>query len=442
MKATTILLQSPAKTDIAVEVPQWANAANAVRRVMADAGDTSWDVVEIQKVNGVQTGTRPRSPERPAARKAKFAVASDALEILTKRLDTLVQNLASERHITTKLLEAALATQKKITEAEKADYLKVDLIEVHESIELTLRAYNDIIYDTGRSTDSNHPGVITKEEKKFLNKKGLRYINDLLSPLESLSQAGEAARQRALLILSPQEREICQALHNRLLAGRHARDTLQHPAPDTATAFTRIQDAAEPNAQVLHAFLATNPKRIKGHKEPIGTPLELFAKAGTYIPASQLKEKWDASRRKQEELEQLLAARRAKGAEEVEEEDEPATSKKCKRAGKEEWDDDEDESEEDESEDTGTPALPANATYKGNKGKKVTREKEEGRGKKVGAKVKVNRRIQSDLEDDEEDEPPAKKAKTKTKSAFWIRKAHKARQLDDERVPKRIRRRH
>ncbi|KAJ7471043.1 hypothetical protein FB451DRAFT_325867 [Mycena latifolia] len=251
---------------------------------MIQKEDTSWDVAELAEgEDGTVAAERPRPGDRPQARKVLIGSLQEQqseLVELTKQLQrTLVsvqkRTISRQRRFITKL-ERAL----------DAD----DLVELHESISLCLRGFNDIIFDFSRPRRSEDDIHITVAEKRSLESAGLGYITRLLEPEQDRSPEVEVLRKQVLRILTPAERQLCETLHYQFQEGRvahnKAHNKQQHPAPDRATVLRRLGDLDKDDLETLKAFLDTNPQRMPAADDSLGSSRDLFAADGNYVSAA------------------------------------------------------------------------------------------------------------------------------------------------------------
>ncbi|KAJ7442302.1 hypothetical protein FB451DRAFT_1377039 [Mycena latifolia] len=265
---------------------------------MVEAGDTSWDVATF--VEGeTSVVERPPKDDRPKALLARLLQQQDNMLNIVEELRALVDE---ER-----------TTQKEVEIAE------ADINEQHEAYDRCIRelGFNDIIFDITRPK-INGAIVLTKKEKDTLKSNQLGYISRLFDP--SIKRKGkgplpsdaEPARQRALSILSKEQRGLCKALITQFDAGRDVRNEKQYPAPDLATALEWTRDAAGQYVQTLECFLATNPKKMKGARDTEETDLDLFAAKGTYTAVSRLKKDLENMKAEKQTTERRLEQRLAK----------------------------------------------------------------------------------------------------------------------------------
>jgi hypothetical protein len=83
-------------------------------------------------------------------------------------------------------------------------------------------------------------------------------------------------------MLTPHERQLCEALHQRWKQGRVARNRQQHPVPDRTTVVHRLSDLDPVDLDTLRSFLLKDPQRLPADDEPVDADLRLFAPEGTY----------------------------------------------------------------------------------------------------------------------------------------------------------------
>ncbi|KAJ7446669.1 hypothetical protein FB451DRAFT_1375763 [Mycena latifolia] len=291
---------------------------SAVRTVMVEAGDTSWDVAAF--VEGeTSVVERPPKDDRPKAQKtilARLLQQQDNMLNIVEELRALVDE---ERTTSTETLKALLTLQKQAVDKKEVEIAEADTNEQHEAYDRCIRelGFNDIIFDITRPK-INGAVVLTKKEKDTLKSNQLGYITHLFDP--SIKRKGKgplpsdakSARQRALSILSKEQRGLCKALITQFDAGRDVRNEKQHPTPDLATALERTRDTAGQYVQTLECFLATNPKKMKGARDTEETDLDLFAAKGTYTAISRLKKDLENMKAEKQTTEMRLEQRLAK----------------------------------------------------------------------------------------------------------------------------------
>ncbi|KAJ7685707.1 hypothetical protein DFH06DRAFT_49294 [Mycena polygramma] len=335
---TRTVIESPIKeAPIELEVPADASTANHVRTLMSNLGDLSWDVVTVWDTERGIVASRMRPEHRPAARKqrlvefrcvfgrshrhARCAVLLDENDTLTKSLhklqekvDALSNRVTGEAEGATLNLRFTLDNQAELIRLKELEVASAIINEVHEVIDRCLRAFNDIMFDSKRT--SGPLRKMSNERRQRMKKHGLGYITYLLDPssLPKHHRPMNSQTQRDLSwtieILSKDELELCHALHDKWKEGRDARNVQQHPVPDIATALERSGSVAGRHQALLTTFLETDP-RMKGKD---GEYAPLFARPGMYTPVSQLELDLKEMRTRKSALESLWAARKVGGS--------------------------------------------------------------------------------------------------------------------------------
>ncbi|KAJ6576572.1 hypothetical protein DFH09DRAFT_1149743, partial [Mycena vulgaris] len=186
---------------------------------------------------------------------------------------------------------------------------KQEMVEIHEALSMCLQGYNDIIFNINRPPRRAGELVLTWGMKQELKADGFHYITQLFCPprnLLPLSPEADSRRRQALRILTPQEESLCADMVGRLLGGREERNTEQHPKPDRETTLHRLRDLGEAHHGLLRYYLASNPQRIPGRKEPLGVDLSIFPSDGTYVSAAQGRIELERMKAKRAELEMTL----------------------------------------------------------------------------------------------------------------------------------------
>ncbi|KAJ6559964.1 hypothetical protein B0H19DRAFT_1375896 [Mycena capillaripes] len=168
---------------------------------------------------------------------------------------------------------------------------KAEAVEKHESLDLTLQAFDDRIFDTRPRVDGKP--FMKNNEKEYLKSVGMNYILKLLDPPSSILKRANANNSRkkldsaitkALSLLTKQEQELCRKLYDKR-QGKDKHNKQQHCKPDVATAIARIETMLpeQPHLYpVLTAFLNSDPQRIRSEGEGVDVDLSLFASRGTY----------------------------------------------------------------------------------------------------------------------------------------------------------------
>jgi len=216
-----------------------------------------------------------------------------------RKLETLFleeHKRAKEDRDNSNTIAAALATVQEtsilrqtrfISKMEK-DIELHDIIEMHEALDVCVRAYNDLVFDTGRPPRTPSEAVMTESTKELLKNSRLSYITQLFKPPQDIELEADVdtARKESLDILTKEEQQLCKILIKKLKEGRAVRNARQHPPPDRATALDRIRaiDIGDANLRLLEAFLTTDPRRIPIPHESRDDPdLLLFAPDRTYF---------------------------------------------------------------------------------------------------------------------------------------------------------------
>ncbi|KAJ6470750.1 hypothetical protein C8R47DRAFT_1148167 [Mycena vitilis] len=353
MATTTGIFRSPEKPDRHVQMPYPSGPIDLYAASKESDGDLSWDVGTVQEEEGPDglqiVARRPVKSDRPAARKALVGALFEDKLNATKTINEIVKDAVQDtlqpalRAIQAELvLLQKTAIEKMQLGVEKGETLvkEVDVIELHETWSLTIQGYNDVIFDTERSPGAGARAVVlTPVEKEFLKGHECGYITRLFNPgtktiaapqganvrdeqaireaakVAALNAKIVAAAGKALNILEPVEQTLCRRAFYEYNQGRRARNRLQHPAPDTATAIQRAKFLPKALHDTLVSFLATNPQRIRLPNESPLINLEIFSSTATYKSAAEyradlvaLKKEKDAAEQHLVELEERFAA--------------------------------------------------------------------------------------------------------------------------------------
>ncbi|KAJ7032977.1 hypothetical protein C8F04DRAFT_1396247 [Mycena alexandri] len=266
----------PSETAVAVGSPGEASrqvivsAPPTTRKVTNHLGtgedaDTSWDVGgRLEDVWGLEIQ-----------------------KILESEINNMRREATTMRSAVEKIQHALVATQGDVMTLQQSRIDLDDSLELHETLQRILQAYNDLIYDTHR-TAGNGRAVLTMIQKETLKTAEFHFVTHLLDverePSTNLPVPNnfDDCRRAALAILTPVELAICRALAGRFDDGRTA---WQHRKPDMATALARVEalGVLAPSELVeLERFLRLNPERMALQTDEPGTDRHLFAKVGAY----------------------------------------------------------------------------------------------------------------------------------------------------------------
>ncbi|KAF8146624.1 hypothetical protein K438DRAFT_502468 [Mycena galopus ATCC 62051] len=238
---------------------------NAVRLAATSSlEDVSWDVARWAEEPS--TVHRPRTPERPVARRAVLRETLEQNEGLGRQV---LQNQTDIRQLKDSVLMLAkeLSTvQSSLIELTAKNLYKSDVVELHECLDRCLQAFSDVIFDT----HSQLPGRLTEQERARMKQFQSHYLTYILSPPPaSLPPDIVALRIKALDILTKPQLQLCKFLHQRWKTARVDRNLQQQHQwyqrrPDREMALERIKEAGldSEGLQILHDFLETNPARL------------------------------------------------------------------------------------------------------------------------------------------------------------------------------------
>ncbi|KAF7331175.1 hypothetical protein MSAN_02436100 [Mycena sanguinolenta] len=298
----------------------------------------SWDVVNMEHPpQPGQPVTEPlmEAKEDRAIKRDEFVgnlfeEGKQTREMLTSLMDRMERMEAAAKEKDVESLRKEAAAKKKDVDSLRKEVLvwrrlvatfeflvaQKDVIELHESIDRCLRGYNDLIFDVKRVSSDDRPLVIQPSDKETLKDDEVEYITHLFKKLPNNKQSLRFARDAALDILTPGERNLCQVLVEARGEGREERNAFQHLQPDVATATKRLEVLFPQSPElytILQNFLKLDPSRMRGDNEA-GKPdvhFKLFARPGTYQPVEAMKEALTRDRSMLADLEQQLAKEEA-----------------------------------------------------------------------------------------------------------------------------------
>ncbi|KAF8146634.1 hypothetical protein K438DRAFT_1990442 [Mycena galopus ATCC 62051] len=291
-----ITFSSPNKADRVLSIHSESSPTLNEVRIAAITGldDTSWDVA--QWTDEPSTVHRPRIPERPAVRKTVLRETLEQKEGLGRQVLQNQTDIRQLKESVSMLVNELSTVQSGLIELTAKNVYTSDVVELHECFDLCLQGFSDVIFDT----HSQLPGRLTDKEKARMKqyKSDFTYI---LSPAPaSLPQDVIALRAKALKLLTPPQRELCEFLYKHWKAGRAQRNAQQHERPDRQTALERLEGAGLDldGLRILKEFLDTNPARLPGWGEnPADVHLRrLFAATGTYETVAVLRQKLEKLR--------------------------------------------------------------------------------------------------------------------------------------------------
>ncbi|KAJ7193324.1 hypothetical protein GGX14DRAFT_577316 [Mycena pura] len=327
MPTERIALVSPGKRtrNIEVQLPRTRSGVKAAAATGPDP-DRSWDIVEYHhSAGGGTVGKRPRRAHRARIRRNLLAPTQDKLDdvlgsvrALTEKCEWLQTEIHVERrarHREVEWLQSEIHAERRARQREvdserrdrqreteqlhnrvvemqswrireKERNISFDRVtEQYEVVDRCLRGFNDIIFDTQRTTNGIQV-VLTQDEKVLLKYYGLNYITRLLWPPIDLEVDADQLRLRALNILNVEQQRLCYRLLELLDTVKGKHNDLHHPRPDRATAYSCLSNYLDPSqCEALDSFLEQNPRRLPMYEDLFEEDPDtlLFARRRDYV---------------------------------------------------------------------------------------------------------------------------------------------------------------